>query len=243
MSRLALHASAKTAAVVGATGLVGGYLLRALAEQPAYARVIALSRSRPTDLDELPGVDWEPLPSAQVDADGKHFVEVPAGQDFYSALGTTRAKAGGAEAFERIDYGLNVALARGAVAAGYGQYLLVSSVGSDPRSQFLYSRVKGTLELDIKALPFWGTHIFQPGLLLGERNESRWGERLAKPLFKGLDALTAGRLGRYRPVEAEAVAQAMVAAAQRTDGGIFTYTNPELQVLAEAYYRDRHSLP
>ena len=207
MSGLALHRSAKTATVVGATGLVGGYLLRALASHSAYGRVVALSRSEPEGLGLLEGVEWEPLPDLTTDARGRDVVAVPAGQDFFSALGTTRAKAGSAEAFERIDYGLNLALARGALGAGYGQYLLVSSVGSDPRSNFLYSRVKGTLELDIKSLGFWGTHVFQPGLLLGERNENRWGERLAKPLFKGLDKLTAGRLGRYRPVEAEGVAQ------------------------------------
>ena len=193
-------------------------------------------------MERLVGVEGQPLPELRTDAEGRDLIDVPPGADFFSALGTTRAKAGSAEAFERVDYGLNLALARGALAAGYGQYLLVSSVGSDPRSTFLYSRVKGTLEQEVKELPFWGTHIFQPGLLLGERNDNRWGERLAKPLFRGLDRLTAGRLGRYRPVEAEVVAQAMVAAAQRTDGGIFTYTNDELQVLAEAFYRDRKSL-
>ena len=242
MSALALHTSAKTATVVGATGLVGGFLLRALAGHRAYGRVVALSRRRPAGLAGLDNVEWQPLSGVRTDGDGRDAIDVPPGQDFFSALGTTRAKAGSAEAFERVDYGLNLALARGALVAGYGQYLLVSSVGSDPRSTFLYSRVKGSLELEVKALPFWGIHIFQPGLLLGERNESRWGERIAAPLFRGLDKLTAGRLGRYRPVEAEAVANALVAAAQRTDGGTFTYTNPELQVLAEAYYRDRKSL-
>lgn len=242
MSALALHTSAKTAAVVGATGLVGGFLLRALARHTAYERVVALARREPPALAELEGVEWRRLPPLRTDAHGRDVIDVPPGHDFFSALGTTRAKAGGAEAFERVDYGLNLALARGALAAGYGQYLLVSSAGSDPRSTFLYARVKGALELEVKALPFWGIHIFQPGLLLGERNERRWGERIAAPLFRGLDRLTAGRLGRYRPVEAEAVAQALAAAAQRTDGGTFTYTNPELHVLAEAYYRDRKRL-
>lgn len=239
MSELSLSASGKTATVVGATGLTGSHLLRQLAAHRAYTRVVALSRKRPTPLPA--GVEWLELPAATAErlARAGETADlgdaVPPGDDFFSCLGTTRARAGSAAAFEAVDYALNRGLADAALAAGYNQYLLVSSVGADPRSAFLYPRVKGELELYVRGLPFWSVHLFRPGVLLGERNENRWGERLAKPLMRGLDRLTRGALGRYRPIEAGAVARAMVAAAQRTSGGIFVHANDELQVLAEAY--------
>ena len=93
--------------------------------------------------------------------------------------------------------------------------------------------------MDIKALPFWSIHLFQPGLLLGERNENRFGESLAKPLFKGLDWLTKGTLGKYRPIEAEAVANSMVEAAQKMQGGVYTYAGNQLFDLAETYYNQK----
>ncbi len=241
MSRLALHTSNKTACVVGATGLVGTQLLQALSKHQAYQRIVAVCRSEPWGAT-AGKVQWIQLPSPSGGADTEiasraAICEVlPKGDDFYSCLGTTRAKAGGAEKFEHIDYDLNLAFAEAAIERGYKQYLLVSSVGADARSSFLYTRVKGKLELAAKTLPFWSVHIFQPGLLLGERNDNRFGENLAKPLFKGLNWLSSGMLGKYRPVEAEALAESMVAAAQHTSGGNFTYQGEELHRLAEAYY-------
>lgn len=211
-------------------------MLALLCQHKAYQRVIAITRSKSWGADEGK-VDWVKLPP-KPDAESIDNL-LPKGNDFFSCLGTTRKNAGSSEAFEAIDYDLNYAFAKTALSKGYTQYFLVSAVGADPTSSFLYTRVKGKLELDIKALPFWSIHLFQPGILLGERNENRFGESLAKPLFKGLDWLTRGVLGKYRPIEAEAVANSMVEAAQKMEGGIYTYSGNHLFELAESYYNDK----
>jgi len=221
---------------VGATGLVGRHLLDALRESKLYARVVVVSRR---EVSREAGLDWVPFPTTTPDDLEAISRVLPEGHDFFSCLGTTRANAGSAEAFERIDYGYNYAFAKTAQTKGYSQYLLVSSTGADPRSMFLYPRVKGKLEVAIKSIPFWSTHIFRPGLLLGDRNENRFGERIAKPIFKTLDFISGGRLRNAKPVEAEAVAHAMMAAAQRTQGGTYTYEGAELVDLADAYYLDK----
>jgi xylulose-5-phosphate/fructose-6-phosphate phosphoketolase len=94
-----------------------------------------------------------------------------------------------------------------------------------------------SMEEAVKQLPFWAVHIFQPSVLLGERNENRWGEAIAGKLGKLIDAATGGLLKKYRPVEADVVARAMVSAAQRLEPGIHVYPSHWLQELAEAIDR------
>lgn len=68
---------------------------------------------------------------------------------FY-ALGTTRAKAGSAEAFKKIDYELSLQCAKAVKSAGCKYFGLVSSEGANPDSWFLYPQVKGQLEQGVK---------------------------------------------------------------------------------------------
>ena len=68
------------------------------------------------------------------------------------ALGSTIAQAGSREAFHRIDHDYPLAFARLAQAQGAQTYVLNSAAGADPRSSIFYSRVKGELERDLRAL-------------------------------------------------------------------------------------------
>jgi uncharacterized protein YbjT (DUF2867 family) len=89
----------------------------------------------------------------------------------------------------------------------------VSSVGADPRSRNFYLRVKGELERDLTRLPIETVHVFRPGLLLGPRTENRPGERMAQAVLPTMSFLLAGPLRRYRAIDADRVAAAMVRAA------------------------------
>ncbi|NUO00917.1 MAG: NAD(P)H-binding protein [Saprospiraceae bacterium] len=217
----------KTAVLLGATGLVGGYCLRLLLEHGAYGKVIAFTRRT------LP-VSHPKLEQHVVDFNlPQTFHHLLKGDDLFCCLGTTMAKAGNKEAFYKVDYTYAYEAALAAVQNKVNQFLLVSSVGADPKSMFYYSRVKGELEDAIKSLPFWAIHIFQPSVLLGERNENRWGEQWAAKIGRRIDALTGGLLSKYRPVEAEVVAAAMVSVAQQFEPGIHVYPSHYLQQLSE----------
>lgn len=222
----------KTAILLGATGLVGTYCLDHLLAHPNYHRVVVLTRR---------SVDRE---HERLEEHLINFDELPAyrslfkGQDLFLCLGTTMRKAGSRKAFFQVDYTYPYQAARMAADNGVNQMLLVSSVGADRESVFFYSKVKGLLEGAVKEMPFWAIHIFQPSVLLGERNENRWGEQLAGQLGKGIDYLTGGILTKYRPIEAEVVAKAMVNAAQRLEAGIHTYPSHYLQQVAEETYND-----
>lgn len=92
---------------------------------------------------------------------------------FISSFGTTRANAGGFENQYKIEHGLNVEMARAAHEAGTKVYVLISSQGANKTSSIPYSRMKGEIEEDIKALGFEHMVILRPGLIAGTREESR----------------------------------------------------------------------
>lgn len=216
----------KTALLLGATGLVGGYCLKELLQNDAYDKVCVFTRRRLKQ-------SHDKLIEHVVDFDSPDsYRDLLKGHDLFCCLGTTMAKAGSREAFYRVDYTYSYQAAKMAMQNGVNQYLLVSSVGAHPDSLFFYSRVKGELEQAVKQLQFWATHIFQPSVLLGERNENRWGEQLAGRIAKGIDAVTGGLLTKYRPIEAEIVAKAMVNAAQGIHPGVHVYPSHFLQNLA-----------
>lgn len=197
-----------TALIAGATGLIGSHLLDLLLASPSHEKVIALTR-RPLDRthDKLSNLvaEFDQLELA-VSQSGIRADEA------YCALGTTIKKAGSKEAFRKVDYEYETAFARAALAAGASKFALVSAVGADAKSPIFYSRVKGETESAIRDLGFAFTHIFQPGVLLGERTESRPAEQLAATLTPLLNLGLQGPFRKYRGIDARTVAAAMIAA-------------------------------
>ena len=204
----------KTAVLYGATGLVGQELLRRLLDHPAYDRVIAPGRRK------VPGTHPK-LEALVVDFTqlGKWTQEL-AGHDVFIALGTTIKKAGSAEAFRRVDYQFVLDAAAVGKAGGANQVLLVSSAGADPTSSVLYPRTKGEAEEAVKALEYWATYIFRPGVLIGDREEFRFGEKVMIGLSKVAALIKPDLLGDYSGTRAGDLAGRMIALAQRVEPGV-----------------------
>ena len=216
----------RTAVLLGASGLVGGYCLRALLESAEWGRVVVLSRR------ELALPQSAKITQKIVDLHSLTATDFTGVQDVFCATGTTIRKAGSQEEFRRIDHEMPLAAARAALAAGAQQFVLVSSVGADPESKNFYLRTKGELERDLATLKFHAIHILRPGLLLGDRQEFRPGERLATRIAPLLNLTLYGPLKRYRSVAAEKVGKAMVGAARREKSGIFVHEYDQIVQLA-----------
>jgi uncharacterized protein YbjT (DUF2867 family) len=88
-------------------------------------------------------------------------------------LGTTKAAAGSFEQQRKIDYDLNLALAQAAQSSGPKVYVLISAASASSTSSIPYSKMKGELEDSVKALDFEHAVILRPGLIVGDRQESR----------------------------------------------------------------------
>jgi uncharacterized protein YbjT (DUF2867 family) len=203
----------RSALVLGGTGLVGGHLLDLLLDDPGYARVVSLGRRAPERSHPKLEVRLAPLDGLEAAA-GAFEVD-----DVFCALGTTLRTAGSREAFRAVDLDAVAASARLAARAGAGRYLLVSSVGADPRSPFFYLRVKGEAEAAVSAAGVGATAVLRPAQLLGARRERRSGEAAAAIVARVLAPLLAGPLRRWRAVPAETVARAMARLARELAPG------------------------
>ncbi len=214
----------KTAMVAGATGLVGGDVLRLLLEDRMYDRVVALAR-RPLGIkdDRLEErlVDFDHLEAADLSAD-----------HVYCALGTTMKLAGSREAFRKVDYDYVRVLAERTRARGTNVFALVSAAGANPKSSNFYLRVKGEAEQAVIAAGFDSVQIMRPGFLVGARSEHRSGEKAAVRAFKALEWAMVGPLRKYRPIRAVDVACAMIGAAAAAAPGVRVYHFDEMWKLS-----------
>jgi uncharacterized protein YbjT (DUF2867 family) len=144
--------------------------------------------------------------------DFRNVPRLPSVDEIYLALGTTIRVAGSQEAFRAVDLEANLAVAKAGIDAGAKRIALVSSIGADARSSIFYSRVKGELEDALTRLPIDALVIAQPSLLLGDRGSRNQPVRVGEKLATCLTAIVKPLLpGKYRPVEADAVARALLA--------------------------------
>jgi uncharacterized protein YbjT (DUF2867 family) len=203
----------RTAVVLGASGLVGSFCLRALVDDPDYSRVVTFGRK------QLPAFTRAKVAQRVADLESLTAEDFRGAQDVFCALGTTIHKAGSQAAFRHVDLDLPLRSAREALNAGVEQFIVVSSVGADVESKSFYLRTKGELERELARLPFKAVHILRPSLLIGKRAEFRLAEAIAMALAPALDLVTLGALRKYHSVRAETVGRAMVAAAKQSVSG------------------------
>ena len=216
----------KIALVAGATGMVGGLVLKTLLEAPDYTRVYALTR-RPFN-SEHPRVANRVITFERMAEQLKGLTA----QDAYCCIGTTRAAAGSDEAFRDVDLEAVVLFAQGARALQVSRFIVVSSVGADSRSKNLYLRTKGEMEEAISAVGFPSVDILQPSLLLGPRKEFRPIEVTGRIFAPLINPLLTGTREVYRAIPAEVVAKGMLGASRRGAKGVYRYTHSGIRQLA-----------
>ena len=216
----------RTALLVGATGLIGGHVLDLLLADPRYTAVTTLGR-RPLDRDH-PKLNHRIL---DFDALAEE-ADVVRGDDVFCCLGTTMKQVGSREAFKKVDLHYPHQLAEIAHANGAQHYLLVSALGADVASRIFYNRVKGDVEDLVEQVPFRAVSVFRPSLLTGDREETRRGEQVGEAVLGFVKPLLVGPLRPFRPISAETVARAMVAAARQAEQGIQVYEPEAIRSLA-----------
>jgi len=210
----------ETALVVGATGLVGMELTKQLLDRDEIGLVkIVVRRAFPLEHPKLEVLllDWK-----EVDQWGE---EISANQVF-CCLGTTHKKAGSMAAFRAVDVDLVVAVGRRA-QLWCRSFTVVSSQGANPLSIWPYLKAKGDMEMGLRRLGLERLNIVRPGLLLGQRAESRPAERLAMRIMKSMMGILRGRLRFLRPVSDQKLADFMIHIAAAPEKGIYHYENQD----------------
>jgi len=189
--------------LLGATGLVGQAVLKQALAENRFTHIVALTRKPVSAHPKLenPLVDFDHLPQ---NADWWKVDAV------ICTLGTTMRQAGSKEAFRRVDFEYPLAVAKLAKNHGASIFSLNSATGANPESRSFYNRTKGEIEAAIRATGFTSATFVRPGLISGDRKESRPLEDVANRLLSIFRPLIPKR---YRPVSAEKIAAALVNAA------------------------------
>jgi uncharacterized protein YbjT (DUF2867 family) len=195
-----------TACVIGASGLIGGFLLQELLANSYFNEVRILVR------ETLP-IQHTKLLQFVTDFNNKTNIEegVGKGSHLFICIGTTKNKVkGNKDLYTSIDVDIPLNVASIAKNNGYSNVSLVSAVGANSNSSNFYLQLKGIAETKIAALQFKATFLYQPSLLLGKRNEERIGERIAQLIMPLFNFLFIGKFKKYKPIEAKSVAIAMI---------------------------------
>jgi uncharacterized protein YbjT (DUF2867 family) len=170
-------------------------------------------------------VQWHTVDFAQLPA-------LPAAGLAFCCLGTTIRQAGSQAAFRAVDFDAVLAFARAAQAAGVRHFAVVSALGASPRAAGFYNRVKGEMEQAIGALGFGSVVIARPSLLAGDRAALGQPPRTAERLALWLTTPIAGLIpASVRPINAQTVARAMIAASRQPQAGVRIVESGELQQL------------
>lgn len=216
--------SGKTAAILGATGMIGQSLLELLLGDPYFERVRILVRRPYANQHpklEVKLVDFKDAESVKLALEEVDII--------FSCIGTTQKNVKGDEALYReIDFDIPVNAARFGKETGVKSFIIVSAVGADSHSRNFYLRLKGEVEKAVIAQGPAAIHIMQPSQLLGKREEKRVAERIIMPIMKGLSVFLRGSLKKFRAIEGVDVAKAMVAVAKSDKEGVFRYTYQEM---------------
>lgn len=204
--------------LVGATGLVGQSVLHKALSSERVARVVAPTRRALAAHPKLlnPVVDFEQLPD---DADWWSVDAV------ICTLGSTIKVAGSQAAFYRVDHDLPLRVAQLALRHGARAYALNSALGADPTSRVFYSRTKGELERDLQTLAYPSLTLVRPGLIGGDRHESRPAEQIGVRIAQALQPLLPRR---YRVVPAERIAHHLLASALAAQPGVRVLMSEQL---------------
>jgi len=159
----------RSALLIGATGATGQFVLQELLERDEWTKVVVVHRSHVDAEHEKLQVVVVP----DMAADGALPEEMLRVDHFFNCIGTTRAAAGGAEGFKRIEVGITSNVARAARNAGVKSASVISAQNAAPNRKNMpswfhplyYGQTIGQKENAMCDAGFLRLTIFRPGML------------------------------------------------------------------------------
>lgn len=218
----------RKAVVFGATGLVGSQLVEQLLVNPDYERVSLVIRKpmlrNPTEkLRELLLSDFNRL---------KDIKNQLNGDDYFCCIGTTIKKAGSKNAFKAVDLNIPITIAEMAKELSVSNLVIISSLGANSSSRNFYLHTKGEMEKAVRKAYNGNLKIVRPSLLLGNRLEYRFAEKLSVHFMTLFGWLFIGPLRKVKAIKAHAVAKAMIKSVMLPKDKIFIESD-ELQKISD----------
>jgi uncharacterized protein YbjT (DUF2867 family) len=229
----------KRVAIVGATGMVGGYALRYALENPAVECATAIGRRKlglsHAKLKEVPHQDF---------ADCSALGEALSGQDAaVFCLGVYTGAVSDAQLRRiTVDYTIEFArVLRG--SSPNAAFSFLSGSGADPtgRSRIAFARYKGEAENALLAAGFPRVYIFRPAYIypVEPRQEPNFSYRLLRAMYPAFQLLFPNQV-----IRADDLARAMVdVSLQETERGGRVLENRDIRAMVKRIPQQRDPAP
>ena len=217
----------KTAIILGASGLTGDILLHKLINDDRYKTIKLFSR---TKIEGLPSKVKQYIGNLlELDQFKADFTA----DEVYCCIGTTAKKTPNKTTYKQIDYGIPVAASKLSKQNNIQTFLVVSAMGVNKKSKVFYNRTKGEMEQDVLLQNIKNTVILRPSLIGGARKERRTLEKIGLVVFKIMQPLFIGKLKKYKIINAESIAQAMINLANTKSNAEVIITSNDINKIAK----------
>ena len=200
----------------GPTGLIGNEILKLLENDSDFEKINVVSR-RPVELksrkSSLNIIDFK---------DFNSYLDVIDGSDIVlAAIGTTQSKVGfNKKKYREIDFDIISNAVKACKEKNVKHFSFVSSAGADINNKSFYLKLKGEIEKEVESKQLNSSTVYRPSLLLGNRKENRFGEKVAQILIPLISFLFPDN---YKPIKAIDVAKAMVTESKKIEPGFKIY--------------------
>ena len=200
----------------GPTGLIGNDILKLLENDSDFEKINVVSR-RPVELKSkkstLNIIDFKDFNSYLNVIDGSDVV--------LAAIGTTQSKVGfNKKKYREIDFDIISNAVKACKEKNVKHFSFVSSAGADINNKSFYLKLKGEIEKEVESKQLSSSTVYRPSLLLGNRKENRFGEKVAQILIPLISFLFPDN---YKPIKAIDVAKAMVTESKKIEPGFKIY--------------------
>ena len=200
----------------GATGLIGNEILKLLENDSDFEKINVVSR-RPLELkskkSNLNIIDFKNFNSYLNVIDGSDIV--------LAAIGTTQSKVGfNKKKYREIDFDIISNTVKACKEKNVKHFSFVSSAGADINKKSFYLKLKGEIEKEVESKQLNSSTVYRPSLLLGDRKENRFGEKVAQIIIPLISFLFPNN---YKPIKACDVAKAMVNESKNYGSGFKIY--------------------
>ena len=209
----------------GPTGLIGNEILKLLENDSDFENINVVSR-RPVELkskkSNLNIIDFKDFNSYLNVIDGSDVV--------LAAIGTTQSKVGfNKKKYREIDFDIISNAVKACKEKNIKHFSFVSSAGADITHRSFYLKLKGEIEKEVKSQELNSSTVYRPSLLLGNRKENRFGEKIAQILIPLISFLFPDN---YKPIKASDVAKAMVTESKKIEPGFKIYNYRDILKLS-----------
>jgi len=209
----------------GPTGLIGNEILKLLENDSDFENINVVSR-RPLELKSkkstLNIIDFKDFNSYLNVIDGSDVV--------LAAIGTTQSKVGfNKKKYREIDFDIISNTVKACKEKNVKHFSFVSSAGADINNKSFYLKLKGEIEKEVESKQLNSSTVYRPSLLLGNRKENRFGEKVAQILIPLISFLFPDN---YKPIKASDVAKAMVNESKNYGSGFKIYHHRDILKLS-----------